>query len=117
MLQGWVGVGVATPRVRHMRRFTTPQPPTDPRTRPLNPPAFTHDTRATPRTEEPFFRPGDFGRQDDSNDARFYDNPRLVTHIDDPAVLAFGEVWNLRLLDVVCGLVGDVWVGLSRCPP
>lgn len=38
--------------------------------------------------EEPFYRPGDFSRQDESSDAVFYDSPRLVTHIDDAAVRA-----------------------------
>jgi hypothetical protein len=52
----------------------------------------------TPTTEEPFFRPGDFSRQDDSNDAVFYDSPRLVTHIDDPAVRSFsGFNWDLGI--------------------
>ncbi|CAM9348257.1 unnamed protein product [Chrysoparadoxa australica] len=34
------------------------------------------------------FGPQDFRRQDESNDAQFYDQPRLVYHIDDGAVNA-----------------------------
>ena len=37
-----------------------------------------------------------FRRQDESSDANFYQSPRLVAHIDDPAIAALGEF--LRLL-------------------
>lgn len=47
--------------------------------------------------EEPFFRPGDFSRQDESSDAVFYDSPRLVTHIDDAAVRIYEYVCVRRL--------------------
>jgi hypothetical protein len=38
--------------------------------------------------EEPFFRPTDWQRQDESSDTSFYSSPRFVTHIDDPAIKA-----------------------------
>ncbi len=34
--------------------------------------------------------PGDFRRQDETPDALFYQSPRLVAHIDDPAIAALG---------------------------
>lgn len=38
--------------------------------------------------EEAFFRATDFQRQDESTDTSFYNSPRFVTHIDDPAIKA-----------------------------
>ncbi|HEY8600516.1 MAG TPA: methyltransferase domain-containing protein [Thermomicrobiales bacterium] len=45
----------------------------------------------TPQGDPPF--PASyFERADPSDDARFYDTPRLVTHIDDGAIAVIGEV-------------------------
>jgi len=38
------------------------------------------------------FTPEQFKRVDESDDARFYETPRLVTHIDDAAIATIGEV-------------------------
>ncbi len=38
------------------------------------------------------FTPEQFARVDESDDARFYETPRLVTHIDDAAIATIGEV-------------------------
>jgi SAM-dependent methyltransferase len=40
------------------------------------------------------FPPGFFDRMDASDDAQFYDVPRLVTHIDDGAIAAVGAVYH-----------------------
>lgn len=40
------------------------------------------------------FPAGSFDRQDETPDARFYESPRLVTHIDDYAVAAVGEAYR-----------------------
>ncbi len=40
------------------------------------------------------FPPGAFERDDESDDARFYAPPRLVTHIDDGAIAALGEFYG-----------------------
>ena len=39
------------------------------------------------------FPPGFFDRSDPTDDDRFYDAPRLVTHIDDRAIAAVGELY------------------------
>ncbi len=39
----------------------------------------------------PALPPEYFRRQDESPDANFYQSPRLVAHIDDPAIAALGE--------------------------
>jgi SAM-dependent methyltransferase len=41
---------------------------------------------------DPPFSPEHFARIDPSDDARFYDSPRLVTHIDDTAIAIIGEI-------------------------
>jgi hypothetical protein len=38
--------------------------------------------------------PGFFDRQDPGDDANFYVRPRLVTHIDDGAIAAVGELYD-----------------------
>lgn len=43
------------------------------------------------------FPPGAFDRLDDSPDALFYEQPRLVTHIDDYAIAAVGEAYRTFL--------------------
>jgi SAM-dependent methyltransferase len=69
------------------------------------------------------FPPGFFDRSDDGPDARFYDQPRLVTHIDDGAVAAVGRLYAelgidgdaprpARVLDLMSS-----WVSHFRTPP
>jgi SAM-dependent methyltransferase len=69
------------------------------------------------------FPPGFFDRSDDGPDARFYDQPRLVTHIDDGAVAAVGQLYAelgidgdaprpARVLDLMSS-----WVSHFRTPP
>lgn len=41
---------------------------------------------------DPPFAPEHFARVDPTDDARFYDTPRLVTHIDDAAIAIIGEI-------------------------
>lgn len=41
----------------------------------------------------------DFARIDESNDAIFYDNPRLVYHIDDAAVAALTNYYAMNLME------------------
>ena len=63
------------------------------------------------------FPPGFFLRDDERDDAAFYAQPRLVTHIDDDAVTAVGELYE------ELGVDGDVldlmssWVSHFRTPP
>lgn len=62
--------------------------------------------------------PGFFARQDDQDDAVFYAPPRLVTHLDDRAIAAVGDLYDE--LGVPGGRVLDLmssWVShLSRKP-
>jgi SAM-dependent methyltransferase len=56
------------------------------------------------------FPPGFFERSDPGDDAVFYDQPRMVTHIDDGAIAAVGEIY--RELDIggrVLDLMGS-WI-------
>src|SRR5262245_59269633 len=46
------------------------------------------------RERLPMLRPELFRRIDESPDALFYDVPRLVTHIDDPAIAAVTELYR-----------------------
>ncbi len=63
------------------------------------------------------FPPGFFARDDERPDTDFYAAPRLVTHIDDGAIAAVGELYD------ELGLDGDVldlmssWVSHFRTPP
>ena len=63
------------------------------------------------------FPPGFFDRVDDGDDASFYAVPRLVTHIDEGAIAAVGELYE------ELGVGGDVldlmssWVSHFRSPP
>jgi len=63
------------------------------------------------------FPPEFFARLDEEDDARFYAFPRLVTHIDDDAIAAVGELYE------ELGIGGDVldlmssWVSHFRTPP
>lgn len=45
------------------------------------------------------FRPQDFSRQDETSDSFFYDQPRLVTHIDDYAIAALTKYYESNLKD------------------
>ncbi|MCZ2837450.1 class I SAM-dependent methyltransferase [Modestobacter sp. VKM Ac-2985] len=69
------------------------------------------------------FPPGFFDRSDDGPDAGFYDRPRLVTHIDEGAIAAVGELYAelaidgaaprpTRVLDLMSS-----WVSHFRTPP
>jgi SAM-dependent methyltransferase len=63
------------------------------------------------------FPDGFFARDDESDDRRFYAPPRLVTHIDDGAIAAVGELYD------ELGIDGDVldlmssWVSHFRVTP
>jgi SAM-dependent methyltransferase len=63
------------------------------------------------------FPPGFFDRADETTDAWFYEVPRLVTHIDDAAIAAVGELYDELHID------GDVldlmssWVSHFGHPP
>ncbi|HEX4906715.1 MAG TPA: SAM-dependent methyltransferase, partial [Acidimicrobiales bacterium] len=58
-----------------------------------------------------------FARQDEEPDAVFYAVPRFVTHIDDDAIAAVGQLYD------ELGIAGDVldlmssWVSHFRLPP
>jgi SAM-dependent methyltransferase len=69
------------------------------------------------------FPPGFFARADESPDTDFYGPPRLVTHIDDAAIAAVGELYAelgidgsaprpVRVLDLMSS-----WVSHFRTPP
>jgi SAM-dependent methyltransferase len=69
------------------------------------------------------FPPGFFARADESPDSDFYGPPRLVTHIDDAAIAAVGELYAelgidgsaprpVRVLDLMSS-----WVSHFRTPP
>lgn len=45
-----------------------------------------------PTPVDPPFTPEQFQRMDEGEDARFYDSPRLVTHIDDAAIATIGAI-------------------------
>jgi SAM-dependent methyltransferase len=63
------------------------------------------------------FPDGFFDRMDEGNDAVFYAPPRLVTHIDDDAIAAVGDLYEELHVD---GDVLDVmssWVSHFRTPP
>jgi SAM-dependent methyltransferase len=63
------------------------------------------------------FPPGFFSRLDETDDAGFYAPPRLVTHIDDQAIAAVGELYDELDVDGdVLDLMGS-WVSHFRTPP
>ena len=63
------------------------------------------------------FPPGFFDRADPSPDPMFYSWPRLVTHIDDDAIAAVGELYEeLRIDGDVLDLMGS-WVSHFRRAP
>lgn len=58
-----------------------------------------------------------FARLDDGEDAAFYAVPRLVTHIDDDAIAAVGDLYEeLRIEGDVLDLMSS-WVSHFRVPP
>ena len=63
------------------------------------------------------FPPGFFDRADPEPDADFYDIPRLVTHIDDGAIAAVGDLYDeLQLTESVLDLMGS-WVSHFHLAP
>lgn len=66
------------------------------------------------------FGPGFFSRFDDADDTRFYDQPRLVTHIDERAIATVGEVYSELGLGADGGPVLDImssWISHFRQTP
>jgi len=79
------------------------------------------DSSSTPPAV--MFPEGFFARDDEVTDTRFYESPRLVTHIDDGAIAAVGELYAelgvdgsadapKRVLDLMSS-----WVSHLRTPP
>ncbi len=63
------------------------------------------------------FPPGFFDRADPTTDTEFYAFPRLVTHIDDGAIAAVGDLYaELQLTGSVLDLMGS-WVSHFRTAP
>ena len=63
------------------------------------------------------FPPGFFDRSDPTDDDRFYDAPRLVTHIDDRAIAAVGALYaELDLTGDVLDLMSS-WISHFVEPP
>jgi SAM-dependent methyltransferase len=63
------------------------------------------------------FPPGFFDRADGGDDTTFYSWPRLVTHIDDPAIGAVGALYDeLGLAGEILDLMGS-WVSHFRTRP
>lgn len=69
------------------------------------------------------FPPGFFDRVDPSSDAAFYRSPRFVTHIDDGAIRAVGELYAELGIDgsapeptAVLDLMSS-WISHFRVPP
>ena len=78
---------------------------------------FAKQPRQTERVDSNLFPFGFFDRADRSRDSVFYSSPRLVTHLDDPAIAAVGALYD------ELGISGDVldlmssWVSHFRTPP
>lgn len=63
------------------------------------------------------FPEGFFDRADEADDAMFYALPRFVTHIDDGAIAAVGELYDeLGIAGSVLDLMSS-WVSHFRSPP
>jgi SAM-dependent methyltransferase len=58
-----------------------------------------------------------FDRQDPGPDDRFYDVPRLVTHIDEGAIAAVGTLYDELGIDGVVLDLMSSWVSHFRSPP
>jgi SAM-dependent methyltransferase len=70
-----------------------------------------------PGDDGPGFAPGFFARLDEGDDAAFYAVPRLVTHIDDDAIVAVGDLYDeLRIDGDVLDLMSS-WVSHFHTPP
>lgn len=60
------------------------------------------------------FPPGSFDREDEAPDPQFYSDPRLVTHIDEGAIAAVGDVYarwippGARILDLMSSWVSHL---------
>lgn len=78
---------------------------------------MTGDSSSSSPSSSSSFPAGFFDRADPSADDRFYAAPRLVTHIDDRAILAVGALYR------ELGLTGDVldlmssWISHFADPP
>ncbi len=63
------------------------------------------------------FPPGFFDRQDDRDDTAFYGSPRLVTHLDEPAIAAVGALYDeLDVTGDVLDLMSS-WISHLRAAP
>jgi len=63
------------------------------------------------------FPPGFFDRADPTSDGDFYQLPRLVTHLDDQAIVAVGELYDqLKIQGDVLDLMGS-WISHFRRDP
>lgn len=79
----------------------------------ISPPAVAPDWSVPRRA----FPPGFFDRADSAPDADFYGFPRLVTHIDDGAIAAVGDLYDeLQLTGSVLDLMGS-WVSHFHTAP
>jgi SAM-dependent methyltransferase len=71
----------------------------------------------TDRMDRETFPPGFFDRADPASDEVFYSWPRLVTHIDDPAIALVGALYeDLGIEGEVLDLMGS-WVSHFRTRP
>ena len=71
----------------------------------------------TARVDDHGFPPGFFDRADPATDAEFYGPTRLVTHIDDDAIRAVGDLYEeLGIGGEVLDLMGS-WVSHFERPP
>ena len=81
------------------------------------PPSGSRETVRVQHDGDDRFAPGFFDRADPSPDTAFYGPPRFVTHIDDDAIAAVGEVYaELGVTGTVLDLMGS-WVSHFREPP
>jgi SAM-dependent methyltransferase len=63
------------------------------------------------------FPSGFFARQDETPDPDFYEAPRLVTHLDDAAIAAVGDLYReLGVAGEVLDLMGS-WISHFSVPP
>jgi len=75
-----------------------------------------HPVPVTGSASSPF-PPGFFDRQDDGDDPAFYDSPRFVTHLDEPAIAAVSALYaELAVTGDVLDLMSS-WVSHLPTPP
>ena len=69
-----------------------------------------------PAAPDPYagFPPGFFERADERDDAVFYAPPRLVTHIDDAAIAAVGELYAELGIDGSAPAPSGCWTSCPR---